>query len=1053
MRNLFITITVLLVSASCESQSYYFRHYQVENGLSNNTVFCSAQDKNGFLWMGTKDGLNRFDGYNFKVFRNDPDDSTSIGDNFIRSLFIDKDNQLYAGTQNGLYKFDPLMEKFSLVYKTLREIRDIKKDDEENLWFITDQTLIKYNEKTKAHRVYKPDKYFASTSICIDINKKIWVSTANGLLEQYNPAKDSFTPYHMFDEKQNLFSKWIEKIYATNQGSILVGTSNYGVKLFNLKDLTYKNILTYNPDKTEIFAHDFVQNSETEFWMATESGVFIYNIITGKFINLKKKYTNPYSISDNAVYTLCKDKEGGIWAGTYFGGANYFPKQYNSFEKYFPDYSASSISGNAVREICEDKFGNLWIGTEDAGLNKLNKETGVFTQYKPSGKPTDISYSNIHGLLARNDELWIGTFEHGLDIMNIKTSKVIKHYPGNQNSKVLKSNFIVTILQTKKGDIFIGTREGLYRFNAHSGDFTNIPQVPSDCFIHTLKEDKDSTLWIGTIGSGLFFYNESKNKSGSIVYSSKNKKGISSNSIISIFEDYASNMWFGTEGGGLCKFNKQDSSFTHYTSKDGFPGNTIFKILEDNNKNLWITTSKGLVCFNPATKKINIYTTSNGLLSDQFNYSSGYKDSSGKMYFGCVKGLISFNPDAIIANTFVPPLFITGVSVNNKELAVSANNKILHQSILFTKSIKLDHDQSSLNIDFAALSFTAPETIEYKYIMEGLDKDWTYLKTNRKVYFTNLSPGTYTFKVKASNSSSVWNEKETKLSITILPPIWKTPWAYVLYVVLAGLLIFYSFRSYHRRVDEKNRRRLESFEHEKEKEIYKAKIDFFTNVAHEIRTPLTLIKAPLEKIIKKAGDNIEIGHNLKIMERNTDRLIELTNQLLDFRKIETNAFELNYTRINITELLLERYISFKTIAEQKQIMFTIYVPPKPIYAYADADSLHKIFNNLFNNALSYCTSKTEVHLFMENENAPFFYIEFSNDGLIIPKEMKEKIFEPFYRLKEAHNKPGNGIGLALSKSLAILHKGELYLKEADNGMNIFVIRLPINQPDTVKASI
>ena len=1044
----FLTLCIAAPAAMC--QSYYFRHYQVENGLSNNTVFCCVQDKNGFLWMGTKDGLNRFDGYTFKTFRNDADDSLSIGDNFIRSLYIDANDILYAGTRNGLYRYNSNMENFTLVYKASSEVRDIKKDDKGNLWIVSGQALIQLNEASKNTRVYKPEDYFAATSICIGADKNVWVATANGLLQKYDAHHNLFTAYKLFSENQRPSSKWIEKIYATNQNSILVGTSNYGVKLFSLKDFSCNDLLTYNPDKTAIFARDFIQNTDTEFWIATESGAFIYNTLTGKFTNFKKKFIDPYSISDNAVYSLCKDKEGGIWAGTYFGGVNYYPKQYTSFEKNFPDYTTASISGNAVREICEDKYGTLWIGTEDAGLNKLDKQTGFFTQYKPSGNSPGISYPNIHGLLANNDELWIGTFEHGLDIMNIKTGKIIKHYPGDDSSKVLRSNFIVTILQTKKKDIFIGTRQGLYQFDAVKKSFNSISEIPSNCFIHSLLEDKNGQLWIGTMGNGLFCYNIVTRKLVNFIYNPNNKKSISSNFVTTVFEDSNGNKWFGTEGGGLCKFILADSSFTSYTLKDGLPGNTIFKILEDSLKNLWITTSKGLVCFNPNTKKINVYTTSNGLLSDQFNYNSGYKDASGKMYFGSVKGLISFNPDTFATDSFVPPLFITNVNVNNKELRINTSTSPLHQSILNVQQIELSHDQSSFSIDFAALSFTAPEMSEYKYIMEGLDKEWTYLKTNRKAYFTNLSAGTYTFKVKAANSSGLWNGNETTLTIKILPPFWASPAAYALYLLLAGLIIYFLFKNYHNRIAEKNRRTIELLEHEKEKEIYDAKINFFTNVAHEIKTPLTLIKAPLEKIIKKAGDNIDIGQNLKIMERNTDRLIDLTNQLLDFRKIETNSFQLNFTKTNIAELLLERYSSFKNIAEQKNIDLTIEVPTAMLYAFVDTDALHKILNNLFTNALSYGKFKVRVTLFLQNDNRDFFYIAFSNDGHLIPAEMKEKVFEPFYRLKETQNKPGNGIGLAFSKSLASLHNGELYLKEPNNKTNVFIVGLPINQNNTTE---
>jgi ligand-binding sensor domain-containing protein/signal transduction histidine kinase len=1039
---LFIVMLLFIFTNSLVSQPYYFRHYQVEQGLSNNTVFCCAQDKRGFFWLGTKDGLNRFDGYTFKTFRNDGDDTTSIGDNFVRSLYISDDNSLYAGTRNGVYRYNEHNESFALFYPSTEEIKDIKTDRAGNAWIVAGQTLTRFNGITKQVKQFPPNTYFAATSVCIDQQGNVWVSTADGLLEKYDPARDNFTSFKIFNKENYASPKWIEKIYATTQQSILVGTSNYGVKLFDLADYSSKDIVTYNPDKTEIFARDFIQTSDTEYWMATESGIFIYNSQSGKTTNLKKQYGNPYSISDNAIYSLYKDKEGGIWAGTYFGGINYFPKQYTAFEKFYPGYNNRSLSGNAVREICEDQYGNIWVGTEDAGLNKLDKATGIFKQYKPSGASKDISYSNIHGLLAKGNELWIGTFEHGLDIMNIKTGKVIKHYPSGNRSNILKSSFIVVIYQAKNGQVYTGTRQGLYRFMEDADNFYSIPQIPSYCFIHSILEDKNGILWIGTMGNGLYFYDPVTRKSGHFGYDPKIKKGLPGNSVTTLFISSNGQLWIGTEGGGLCSFNPQDSSFTGYTAREGFPSNTIFKILEDDQKRLWATTSKGLVSFDYTKKNVQVYTTSNGLLSNQFNYNSGYKDATGKMYLGSAKGLIRFNPDSFSTNTFTPPVYITSLYINEKELPVNKEGSPVYESISFMPGIELAYGQSSFSLDFAALSFTAPEMIEYKYIMEGLDKDWTYLKTNRKVYFTDLSPGTYTFKVIATNSSGIWSSRATTLIINILPPFWASRTAYVLYFLLSALLIYYLIRNYHNRVIEKTRRKIEFLEHEKEKEIYTAKMNFFTNIAHEIKTPLSLIKAPMERIIEKAGDNTDIGPNLRIMERNTVRLVELTNQLLNFRRMETNGSSIVFTRCNITELLQERFSSFKLLADQKDINFNITLPGKPVMADVNADAFQKIINNLLYNALNYCFQKADIRLLPDGD---MFIIRFRNDGHLINPAMSERIFQPFFRLKETENKPGSGIGLSLSRSLVELHKGSLHLSASENGLNVFVLTLPLNQ--------
>ncbi|MEP7373178.1 MAG: two-component regulator propeller domain-containing protein [Chitinophagaceae bacterium] len=1042
-----ILVLLLAIATGSAGQSYYFRHYQVENGLSNNAVICSIQDKKGFLWFGTKDGLDRFDGYTFKIFRNDPEDENSIGSNFIHSLFVDSSNVLWVGTERGLYQYDATTESFCLLPASLKEqVTDIQMDAGGNLWYISNFNLFKYNQSSKKLEQFPVGLYFEATSICTLPDGSVWISTPSGLLKKYNPASNSFTEYNMFSHSAKTVSNWIEKLHSTANGDILIGTSNQGIKLFNTQTSDYKDILTYNADKTEIFARNFVQVNEDECWIATESGIFIYNMKSGSTINLHKDYNNPYSISDNAVYTFCKDKEGGIWAGTYFGGINYYPKQSLTFQKYFPEEGKNSLSGNVIREIHEDKSGNLWIGTEDAGLNKFDRASGLFTPFKPTGTKEGISYTNIHGILATGNELWIGTFEHGLDVMNIQTGKVIRHYAKNTDSNSLKSNFIYCLYQSREGEIMIGTTIGAYQYNRSADNFSPLPGLPLFTWYSSILKDDQGVIWAGTYGYGINYYNTKTNKAGNFRYEAHNKNSLSSDRVNSLFEDSNKNLWLATEG-GLCRFDPSTNNFKRYTTANGFPTNFILSLLEDDKKNLWISTSKGLVCFNPGTEQVTVYTKANGLLNDQFNFSSAYKDLEGRMYFGSVKGFVSFHPGEFIKNNYTPLVYITGFQVNNKELAINKNGGSLKKSITYTDKISLTHNQSTFSIDFASLSYSAPEMSEYAYQMEGLDNDWTYLKTNRKVYFTDLSPGTYTFKVKAASSNNDWNVKESSLVIEILPPWWASTAAYFLYAGAILLLIYYLSRNYHQRIKEKNRRKIEQLEITKEKELYEAKIDFFTNVSHEIKTPLTLIKGPLEKVMKKAGDIPEIKDSLRIMEKNTTRLVDLTNQLLDFRQTEIKGFSLNFTRENISELIEETFISFKPLAEQKNLQFTLGNLPVKLSAFIDTEAFNKILTNVFSNAVKYAKSKVEVAVPPLKEGYKTFTIEVKNDGYLIPYEMKEKIFEPFFRLKETEKQKGTGIGLALSRSLTQLHKGVLDLKQPENNMNVFFITMPVRQDE------
>ncbi|MBS1599077.1 MAG: response regulator [Bacteroidetes bacterium] len=1047
LRNRILLLTVVASFLICDmhAQSYYFSHYQVENGLSNNSVECSLQDDDGFLWFGTINGLNRFDGYTFKTFHNDAADSTTIGSNFIRCLYKDNKNTVWVGTNKGIYTYNKIGERFNLIKSVpIGNSTQIISDARGYYWFIVDVSVYSYKPETGKVKLYKLDENKpVATSITITPDNGLWVSTSRGAIKKYIPELDSFVTYSVYEKNAGKLPISIEKISPINNESFLVGTNREGVKIFDTKTKQYKDIITYNEERTGIYVREFIKRSENEYWIGTETGIYIYNTIDGSINHLQKEYDNPYSISDNVIFTFCKDREGGLWVGTYLGGINYLPEPYISFQKFFPRLNAPSISGNAVHEICKDQYGNFWIGTEDGGVSKMNIQKNSFTHFMPTGAKGSIVYHNIHGLLATGNELWIGTFEHGLDVLDILTGKVIRHYNAGPDEHSLKNNFIVTIFQTRAQEILVGTWSGLFKYNRATDDFSHVAGLNST-HVQGMLEDDQNILWYCTQGDGIYYYNPQTKEYGNFKYEPDNESSLIDNHVNGVFQDRRKNLWFATEG-GLCKYEKEKKKFTRYTTKSGLPDNLIFRVLEDEKNNLWISTSKGLVCFNPDTKSIRTYKQSNGLLSDQFNYNSAFKDTDGMMYFGSVKGMIGFNPAHFIKNNAVPPVYITGFQVNNEELSVNNNYSPLKESITYTKLISLPYDKSTISIDFAALSYTVPDMNEYAYKMENLDKDWTYLKTNRKAYFTKLPPGKYIFKVKGANSSGVWNENQANLEIYISPPIWASNWAYFIYACVIIGLAYLLIRYYMERAYEKNRRRMELLEIEKEREIYHAKIEFFTNVAHEIRTPLTLIKMPLDKLMKKQNDHPEINENLRTMEKNTNRLIDLTNQLLDFRKTETDKFSLNFVKTDISDLLMETFSNFQPAADQKNISFKLEMPRIALQAFVDPEALKKILSNLINNAIKYAETKVFVQLLPFSSEDKVFGIEIKNDGFVIPYEQKEKIFEPFYRMKETEKQAGTGIGLPLSRSLAESHKGILDLKKPENNLNVFQLTIPIHQ--------
>ncbi|MWB94098.1 response regulator [Flavobacterium sp. GA093] len=1023
---------LLFLSTTLSSQEYYFKHYKVENGMSNNSVLASIQDKDGFLWFGTKDGLNRFDGYHFKTFRSGANPKTSLGINYIQSLHEFK-NYIWVGTDKGLYSYDKKLEKFTFINEAINNrINDIENDQKNNLWFISIGTLIKYNVDTKETKMFDGRNSFYATSITCDKNGVIWVSSYDDLY-RYSEATQSFDKIKV-QLPNSTFS--ISVIYSLDAHSVLIGTRDHGVYQYDVS--TGRTSPFINGTDRPIFVRQFKKKNENELWIASESGVSIYDLKNKTTKNLRKSASDPYAISDNAAYCITIDKENGVWIGTYFGGVNYHQKQYDQFKKYFPRKSENAIVGSAVREIHKDDKGNLWIGTEDAGINKFNLKTKKFVNFQPNGTKSGLSFYNIHGVLPRKDKIWIGTFEHGLDVMDANSGQVIKHY--DHTSSNFKSDFIVTFYETPDKKLYVVTSVGIYLYDEINDSFKICDFFSESTHFTCMFKDKNGNLWAGSYRDGLFFYNTKTKEKVVYRHDFNNDKSISNDFITSIFQDEQNNLWIATEN-GLNLFDYRKKEFRKFTTKDGFPSNVIYSILQDSKQNLCITTSKGLVKFNYKTKSVKIFTTSNGLLSDQFNYSSAFEDSNGDMYFGNLNGMISFNPKNFGTYKYNAPIFITGLQINNQDVIVNEEDSPLDESISYIKKITLKNHQSNFNIDFASLSYTAPELTQYWYKLDGISDDWVYLNKNNKVFFTELPSGDYKFRVKSLSANGIWS-KEATIKITISPPFWASNYAFFIYFLLIAGCLYWLLRRYHAMNVKENNQKIANLNNEKEKEIYHAKIEFFTNVAHEIRTPLTLIKSPLESLLKRTYESPEIIPNLTIMEKNTSRLLNLVNELLDFRKTEMEGLGLTFVETNISVLVRQLQSEFTPLIEEKNIHLKLELGEKNIYAFVDEEAIRKILSNLISNAIKYAEKEVIITMFRDETSLEFIV---KNDGNLIPKGLKSKIFEPFFRILGSGTQTGTGIGLSLAHSLTELHNGTLKLQFLDDTMNTFVLQLPLRQ--------
>ena len=1057
MKNTFCVLACFFITIFCQAQSveehYYFKNLSIRNGLSQNTVNAILQDRKGFMWLGTKDGLNRYDGLSFRKFKHDAANPRSIGNSFITSLYEDFNGNIWVGTDAGVYIYYPEKEAFEefdcqSLEKTRieRSVSMIAGDKQGRVWIAVEaQGMFCYDARQKLLRNY-PLSEISSNIKCFtfDSGGTLWLGFyGDGLYY----SKDNLATVHPYgspeDGKREFEGGVITKIVQGNYNCLYIGSVKEGVSELNLTSGQVRNLLAIDESGESIFCRDLLPYSDNELWIGTESGIYIYNLRTAQFIHLRASLYDSYSLSDNAIYALYKDREEGLWIGSYFGGVDYYPRQYTYFAKYYPKNIANSLHGKRVREFCRADDGTLWIGTEDGGLNHFNPKTKEFHFFEPSA-----GFTNIHGLCMDGSHLWVGTFSKGLRVIDTRTGVVLRTYTEGHTPHSLNDNSIFSICRTSAGEIYLGTLFGLLRYNRTQDNFDRIPELNGK-FVYDIKEDSYGNLWLATYANGAYCYDVSVRRWKNYVFDAEDEKSLPYDKVLSVFEDSYRQIWLTTQGGGFCLFHPDTETFTRYGLKDGLPNDVVYQIVEDDDRFLWLTTNNGLVRFDPKTMEMKVFSTANGLPTNQFNYRSGFKDEAGNIYLGSINGFVAFDPRTFAENRQVPAVAITDFLLFNKEVPVGETDSPLKSSITFSDKVVLTADQNSFSFRIAALSYQAPRMNKLMYKLEGFDEGWLTIGESPLVTYSNLGYGDYVFKVKASNSDGVWNEQETSLHLSILPPFYLSGWAYCFYVLFfMGCLVCVIFY-FKRRNYRKQHRQMEMLEQEKEREVYHAKIDFFTNVAHEIRTPLTLIKGPLENIILKKEVDSETKEDLYIMKQNTERLLNLTNQLLDFRKTETRGFRLNFTECDVVAVLRETYLRFTSLAKQKGLDFILELPQECFMADVNQEALTKIISNLLNNGVKYASTYLRISLETDEK---VFHIRTFNDGEMIPDTMKEEIFKPFVRLdKEDEVTTGTGIGLALSRSLAELHQGSLMMEKGEE-VNCFCLTLPVNQDSTITLS-
>lgn len=1040
--HLCILLAILLISSLPLSGqgNYSFTHINGENGLSASNVKVILQDSYGFMWFGTKNGLNRYDGTS--ILQLDCDDlKAGTGNHNIGALYEDKDRNLWVGTDRGIYLYNPANDIFTVINQRTPDgiapgnwVQEILDDPQGNIWaLIPDQGVFRfYNKKMDYYPVTDKNNFKTETPTCICVSPKgdVWLGSSGIGLFRYNARSNNFEQRLTDCNGRSLKGLSITSICF--QGDQLILAMQDG------------ELLKYDPQKNRIGEFSLPFKKQTylrdvmcfgdEIWVGTHHGLYILNEKKQQVTHLKEDLMRSFSLSDNTVYYIYRDHQKGIWLGTMFGGVNYLPHHQMSFEKYVPGSDANSLDSKRIRGLAEGVDGDIWIGTENAGISILDTHTGK-VRHTPRMSPNHqftLCMENYNG------KIYTGFFKQGVDVISLPTEQIqtlCEPIEGTDNS-------VYAFLEDSKGVQWVGLGWGLYRKQPGEKHYTRVNETGFD-WIFDILEDSDGTIWLASMGNGIWKCDPKKNTFRNYCYTEGQPNGLISNSISSIMQDSRKNIWFSTDRGGICRYNRQEDDFTSFSIRDGLPDDVAYNILEDKRGNLWFGTNKGLVRFNPLNKDIRVFTTKDGLLGNQFNYNAALKADDGRFYFGSIEGLIAFDPNIEEERRELPPIYISRFSIYNKEVTVHTPNSPLQQCIIHTDKIVLPYDQANFSFDAALLSYATTETNEYSYRMDPIDKDWIPAASNQNISYAKLPPGKYTFRVRATHSGAPGQEATRSLSIVILPPWWQSIAAYMVYTLLIGLIIIAWFRWYKQRKEKEMSEQQKLFAIEKEKELYESKVEFFTEIAHEIRTPLTLINSPLEAIEEIGVEDKRISKYLRVMGQNTKRLLELTGQLLDFQKIGANKLKMKFESVDITALLREIMDRFEATINLKKKELLYNLPEEDIRAAVDKEAITKIMSNLLNNALKYARQSILVEL---NKDREAFTIRVTSDGERISPEAGRRIFEPFYQMdKKEKDVNGVGIGLPLARSLATLHKGTLILDESPQEGNVFVLNVPLNK--------
>jgi signal transduction histidine kinase/DNA-binding response OmpR family regulator/sugar lactone lactonase YvrE len=1012
-----------------------FQNISLKEGLSYSTVYDIMQDDQGYLWIGTGNGLNRYDGHGFVIFKNEQNDSSSIMNNTIWTIYQQNPDDIWLGTNIGLSCYNKRKNRFTNFpyqegQKKLR-ITEILEWNDGSFILATNLGIYRFYPG----KGYQKTHFLHKNSFLFRVDKnKILIGTFDGVFYYY-PDTNIF---ERTDRKLKGINVAVILRCNSDQNLVWLGTEGHGLILYDLKDQIIKESIRKGngPENiTSDFVRSLCYDSQQRLWIGTLVGLNVFDEHGQDIKRFVKAGFNEGEISQNSIKTLLRDNQGGMWCGTYYGGLNYYHPLRNQFYHIYHTQKGNGLNNDIVGVIKEDSHGRIWIGTNEKGINIYDPDDGSFRYLKSEEKNEQSLPANDIKAIQEdaNGIFWIGTRNGLCRYSSGKNSFEKIHISDNP----ARDNRVYALYKDTGSDIlWVGSLKGLYLYNTKSktiSDFRINGETPlSEYEIISLFKDSKNGLWIGT-NFGFFRYDMKSRQLN-------RQKGIRNDLsfVYCFYEDKDGNIWIGGNDGVRC-YNLADEVLDTRFMEAGFPSQIVYGIEEDSFGNLWISTAAGgLVALNRQTHKWRIYTESDGIQSNQFSPYSHCRTRSGKMYFGGVNGINVFIPERIIENPYITEPIINRLTVLNKTVNPGDQTGILDQAIDRQTSISLAPKFNMFGLYFVSLNFLAGEKVQYAYKLDGFDPEWYQTETNN-VSYSNLHPGKYLFRLRVINNDGRWSEKETSLAVIILPFWYETWWAKLLFVAFSVFLIFIILRFYFSRQLIANELEIERIDKERNKQMDQAKIRFFVNISHEFRTPLTLIISPVKDILDRGVKDRWLLKQLKLVERNAGRMLYLINQALDYRKTETGAMPLRVIHANVENFIRNHASLFNDIAKKKEIDYRFVSELNNSVCCFDPNFMDRILSNLIGNAFKYTAQKGKIIINLYPDDK-FTVIEVSDNGCGIMPENQQRIFDRFYQ--EEENMLGTGIGLSLVKNLVEQHHGNITLKSEPGKGSVFTVKIP-----------